>query len=92
MAGDVADFASVTVYFRLENVKCLALMGYPNGNAQEAFRLIRKEVKLVIEIWKQLVLDMNEITQREFENRAKSRAHIRKDLVIPQQDEVPEFG
>lgn len=52
MAGDVADFARVTVYFRLENVKCLALMGYPNGNAQEAFRLIRKEVKLVIDIWK----------------------------------------
>lgn len=39
------------------------LMGYPSGNAQEAFRLIREEVRPVIEIWKsELVLDINEIT------------------------------
>lgn len=37
-------------YFRLESVECLVLRGYPNGNAQEAFRLIREGVKLVVEI------------------------------------------
>lgn len=37
-------------YFKLENVECLVLMGYPSKNAQEAFKLVREEVRLVIEI------------------------------------------
>ena len=37
------------------------------------------------------VLSIDEITQGKFEKRAKSRAHIREDMGILHQDEVPEL-
>lgn len=37
-------------YFRLENVECWVPMGYPSENAQEALKLIKEEVRLVIEV------------------------------------------
>ena len=37
------------------------------------------------------VLSIDEITQEKFEKRTKSRAHIREDMGILHQDEVPEL-
>ena len=37
------------------------------------------------------MLSIDEIIQGKFEKRAKSRAHIREDMGILHQDEVPEL-